>query len=90
MSHFTRKFNQLIDGNLQQCEIEDNEKFQDYLQRIIDDNLEENESNPIKYFRNEFYELSLEMTTKIAFATADNPFLKSHIAKYYPEVVVVD
>lgn len=51
---FSRKVNQMLDGDLQRCEAEDRDKFDSYLERIIDDALEEGETNPIKYLKNNF------------------------------------
>lgn len=66
-----------MDGNLEQCEAEDREKFDSYLERIIEDTLEDGETNPIKYGKNDFYELGLENIYNISFAVADNPFVKA-------------
>lgn len=57
--------------------MEEKEKFDAYLERIIDDVLEEGETNPINYATNNFYELALENINNVAFSTADNPFFKS-------------
>ena len=86
---FSRKVSQMMDGELERCEAEDRDKFESYLERIIDDQLEEGETNPIKYYKNHNYELALENINNIAFSTADNPFFKSQFAKYYPEAIVI-
>ena len=41
------------------------------------------------YPKNEFYELELKSLHRLAFAVADNPFMKTDVAKYYPEIHVV-
>jgi len=38
---------------------------------------------------NPFFELELKSLHRLAFAVADNPFMKTDMAKYYPEVHVV-
>jgi len=34
---FSRKVSQMMDGELERCEAEDRDKFESYLERIIDD-----------------------------------------------------
>ena len=63
------------------------EKFEEYVSAIQQE--DENPINPVVYPKNEFYELELKSLHRLAFAVADNPFLKSDVAKYYPEIHVV-
>ena len=39
--------------------------------------------------KNDFFELELKNLHRLAFAVADNPFMKTDVSKYYPEIHVV-
>jgi len=85
-----RKFQLLMDGKLEEFEREEHEKFEAYLDRFIDDALEEGEVCPIEFPENHFYELELNQISYVSFAVADNPFFKNEISKYYPEAIVLN
>lgn len=87
---FTRKFKKFLDGSLAEFEAQEHEKFEGYLERYIDDSLDEGETNPVKYEDNKFFEMELNALKKLSFAVADNPFFRANVAKYYPEVHVVN
>jgi hypothetical protein len=63
--------------------------YQDYLTKLVNDQLDDGENDPITYQTNPFYEISLEKIKNLSFATADNPFIKSQVSKYYPEALVL-
>ena len=88
-SPFTRKFVQLLEGPevLEAFEKQEAEKFEEYVTAIQQE--DENPINPIVYPKNDFYEIELKSLHRLAFAVADNPFLKTDTAKYYPEIHVV-
>jgi hypothetical protein len=46
---FTRKYLRLLEGTLKEFEDEEREKFQSYVERFENEDLEENETNPIVY-----------------------------------------
>ena len=71
---FTRKFKLLMDGELEDFERDEHEKFENYLKNYIDETLEENEPYPIVFEKNEFYDLELNAIKHIAFSVADSPF----------------
>ena len=45
--------------------------------------------NPIEYGPSPFQELELKSMNYLSFAVADNPFMKTDTAKYYPELHVI-
>ena len=86
---FTRKYLRLIDGSLKEFEDEEREKYAVYIEKLEKEDLEESETNPIKYEDMPFFTCELTSLNRIAFSVADDPFYKSLRSKYYPEVLVV-
>ena len=89
ISPFTRKFEKLLDGSLEEFEREEHEKFDIYVDKLQDETLEEGETHPVVYGDNPFMELELNTLKRLSFAVADNPFFKTDIVKYYPECHVI-
>ena len=89
VSPFTRKFIKLCEGpdELAEFEQQEAEAFDGYIEAISKE--EEDVQDPVVYGPNPFYELELKSLHRLAFAVADNPFMKSDMSKYYPEVHVV-
>ncbi len=87
---FTRKLKLLLEDDLEAFETEEHEKFEVYLEKFIDETLEEGEHNPVQYDENTNYELELNGIKHISFAVANNPFFKLEIEKYYPEAIVIN
>lgn len=89
MTPFTRKFIKLCEGKevLEEFEKEQAQAFDEYIEAISKE--EEDITDPIVLGPNPFYELELKCLHRLAFAVADNPFMKTDMAKYYPEVHVV-
>jgi hypothetical protein len=79
MTPFTRKFISYLNGKLSDLEVSDQQKFDEYLEKLIEERLEEGEQNPIQYEDNQFFELELNTLENLAFAVADNPFVKSDV-----------
>ena len=79
----------LLEGfdTLQEFERVRDESFDAYIQAIT--NEESDVVDPIVYEPNPFEELELKSLHRLAFAVADNPFMKTDVAKYYPEIHVV-
>jgi len=78
-------------GSLQATEKEEKEKFTTYIEKLVAEELDEGEQNPIIYGNSPYF--ACELTggiNRIAFSTADDPFYKSVNNKYYPEVTIVD
>ena len=89
ISPFTRKFVKLMEGpeELEEFERTEAEAFDQYIEAISKE--EDDVTDPVVYGKNPFYELELKSLHRLAFAVADNPFMKTDTAKYYPEVHVV-
>ncbi len=85
-----RKFQQLMNGTLEDFEREEHERFDQYLDKFIDDTLDESDKCPIDFEANHFYDLELNQISNVSFSVADNPFFKNEIAKYYPEAIVLN
>ena len=79
-----------MEDKLQEFENEEHEKFDEYLQQFIDETLTGEESYPVVFGSNPFYDLELNSINHIGFSVADNPFFKMLNEKYYPEVVVIN
>jgi hypothetical protein len=71
-------------GDLEQFEIEEHEKFDAYLEKFVEETLDEGEHNPVTFEVNDNYELQLNSIKHISFAVANNPFFKIETEKYYP------
>jgi hypothetical protein len=78
----------LIDGTLKEFEDEENEKFQAYVLKMENEELEADEKSPIIYEDTPFFNCELTSLNRIAFSVADDPFFKQMKGKYYPECVV--
>lgn len=50
---FSKKFRLWLDGTLDQAEVEEHEKFDSYIERFVEDQLEEGEHNPVTFEDNE-------------------------------------
>jgi hypothetical protein len=86
---FTRKLNWYLQGIYDEMEAQDKEQFNGYIEKILEERLEEGDTNPVKYEPNMYYELELKSLNNIAFAVADNPFVKSDTPKFFPECYIV-
>ena len=73
---------------LEDFEFKEQEALNAYIAGIQEEN--EELKNPIVYGPNPFFELELKSLNRLAFAVADNPFMKTDTAKYYPEVHIID
>lgn len=87
---FVRKYVRLIEGNLREFEEEERERFDNYVTKFENEDLEDGETNPIVYEDMPFFTLELTSLNRIAFSVADDPFYKSLRGKYYPEVIVTN
>ena len=89
-SPFVKKLNLLLAGDLQQFEIDEHERFENYLEKFVEETLDEGEHNPVTYEVNENYELQLDAIKHISFAVANNPFYKIETEKYFPQALVIN
>ncbi len=89
-SPFVKKLNLLLAGDLEQFEIDEHERFEAYLDKFVEETLDEGEHNPVTFEVNENYELQLNSIKHISFAVANNPFFKIETEKFYPQAVVIN
>mmetsp|Transcript_39051 Transcript_39051/g.59497 ORF Transcript_39051/g.59497 Transcript_39051/m.59497 type:complete len:223 (+) Transcript_39051:1043-1711(+) len=90
ISPFAKRYRQFLDGTLKETEASDKERFEGFIQRLMGDELEEGEKNPIEYGDMPYF--NCELTggiNRLSFSTADDPFYKTSLNKYYPEAVIV-
>ena len=66
------------------------ELFNDYLTKMTNEELEEGEKNPIVYEDMPYFNCQLNGMHRLCFSTADDPFYKTAVSKYYPECIVYD
>ena len=88
ISPFARKYQKFLDGTMKATEDEEKEKFEGYIQRLIGEELEEGETNPIVYGKMPYFHCELTGLTRLQFSTADDPFYKTSVSKYYPEAII--
>lgn len=56
---------------------------------MMNEELEDGESNPVVYGDMPFYHCELTGgLSRLSFSTADDPFYKTSVAKYYPEAII--
>ena len=92
MTPFTNRLNKYIDMSAE--ELAEYEKAQSdamdaYVENLTKDEPEEDYPNPMVYGPSPFYELELKSLHRLAFAVADNPFMKTDVTRYYPEVHII-
>jgi hypothetical protein len=72
-----------------ELEKQESEQLTAYIERLTEGELEEGEKNPIVYGDMPFFHCELTGgLNRLCFSTADDPFQKTTVAKYYPEVLV--
>lgn len=89
MTPFTKRMLCYLNGNLDETLAQDNELLESYIERLLEERLEEGETSPIKFEDNCFFEMELNMIDQVSFAVADNPFVKSDTPRFQPELYVV-
>ena len=88
-SAFAKKYRHFLEGDLDEFEAQEKEKFDGYVQRMINEEPEEGETNPITYEDMPYFHFELSGgINRICFSTADDPFYKLPANRYYPECVV--
>ena len=65
------------------------ERFEDYLRKIQNDELDESTKCPLKQIPSELLEFDLSLVRTFALATTDDPYYEKAKAlqKYFPEAV---
>lgn len=90
ISPFAKKLTRFLDGTLaEQGELE-KKAFEEYIEKMKAEELEEGEQNPLKPGDSPYFSFILEGLTRLCFSTADNPFYKLSVSKYYPELIVME
>ena len=79
-----------MDGTLDEFNTLEKENFNTYIQKLINEELDEGETNPIVLEDSPYFNFQLNGIQRICFSTADDPFYKSTVSKYYPECVVLN
>lgn len=87
---FCRKFNLMLQGDLEDAERDEHEKFDAYIEKFVEETLEDGEHNPVVFEENEYYDLELQGIKHISFAVANNPFFKIETEKFYPQALIID
>ena len=88
-SSFAKKYRHFLEGDLDDFEKEEAEKFEGYVQRMINEEPEEGETNPVTYEDMKYFHFELSGgINRICFSTADDPFYKLPSNRYYPECIV--
>lgn len=87
---FARKYAKLLEGTLKEFEDEERERFIGFVEKFENEDLDDNEKNPIVYEDIPYFTLELTSLNRIAFSIADDPFYKSLRGKYYPELIVTN
>jgi hypothetical protein len=90
ISPFARKYKRFLDGTLSDFTANEKQAFEAYIQKMIGEELEEGDKNPVVYEDMPYHNFSLSGMNRICFSTADDPFYKATVSKYYPECVVFD
>lgn len=63
--------------------------YDEYIEKFKNEELDETEQNPIQFEDSPYFQFQLEGIHRLCFSTADDPFYKLPVSKYYPECVVV-
>lgn len=91
ISPFARKFEYFLDGKIEEKENDEKAAFEEYIEKMQNEELEEGEENPVKYGEMPFFHCELTGgLSRLSFSAADDPFCKASLSKYYPEVTVFD
>jgi len=94
LSPFARKYQLFLNGTLKEKEASDKENFDIFIQKVMMDELEEGDKNPIEYGDMPYFNCELSSSShsggmnKLSFSTADDPFYKTSIGKYSTLVLI--
>ena len=90
ITSFSRKFSRMLDGTLASKKEEETALFKEYIEKMQADELTPEDENPIKYEDSPYQTFELGTMSRLCFSTADDPFYKAPISKFYPEAIVFD
>lgn len=89
ISPFARRLRRTLEGTLQSFLETERQLYDEYIEKFKNEELEESEQSPIQFEDSPFFQFQLEGIHRLCFSTADDPFYKLPVSKYYPECVVV-
>jgi len=94
ISPFLRKYGQYKEGTMNDDESKEKEAFDEHVAKILADEFDPAQDKyPIEYADMENFHCEITPVakiTKLSFSTADDPFYKASMPKYYPEAIIVD
>lgn len=90
LSPFAKNLTRFMDGTLEETLENEKKAFEDYLEKYKMEELEEGEQNPLRDEDSPYFSFMMQGLHRLCFSTADDPFYKLSVSKYYPECVVVD
>ena len=88
-SPYARKLRLMLSGELEEFEKEEHEAVENYLEKLIEEQLEDTERWPVIMSPSHNVELELRQIESLSFGVADNPFFKLEPEKYYPEAIIL-
>lgn len=89
LTPFGKSYKLMREGTLDETLAEEKKNFDEYIAKLTEE-ADEPLVNPVKYDDSDYFTCLLSGgLNKLTFSTADSPFFKTSIAKYYPECVVV-
>lgn len=89
LTPFGKFYKLMRDGTLDDTIAQEKKDFEEYIAKLTEE-VDEPLVNPVKYDDSEYFTCLLSGgVNKVTFSTADSPFFKTSVAKYYPECVVI-
>jgi len=89
LTPFGKSYKLMREGTLDETLENEKKAFDEYIAKLTEE-VDEPLVNPIKYDDSEYFSCLLSGgLNKLTFSTADSPFFKTSVAKYYPECVVI-
>lgn len=89
LTPFGKSYKLMRDGTLDETLAQEKKDFEEYIAKLTEES-DEPLVNPVKYDDSDYFSCLLSGgINRLTFSTADSPFFKASVAKYYPECVVV-
>ena len=89
LTPFGKFYKLMRDGTLDETIAQEKKDFEEYIGKLTEE-ADEPLVNPVKYDDSEYFTCQLSGgVNKVTFSTADSPFFKASVAKYYPECVAI-
>ncbi len=90
ISPFARKYLKILEGSLEEFDTNEKVLWDEYIEKLERDALEEGEQNPVVFEDNPLFSFDMNNLNRVSFGVSDNPFYKSLKDMYFPEVVVIN